>query len=290
MHPTDLARLILLSAIWGASFLFMRILATALGPFWIAESRSGIAALALLPYLWLIGQRLDWRKNGWPYLVIGLINSAVPFALFGFAAHTLPAGYSAIINATSPIWGALLGSLLLGDTLRARQWLGMVLGIGGVALLVKLGPMAVTAQFILAVLACLAAAFCYGLAATVSKRLSGNITPQQTATGSMVAASIMLLPTLPLSPIVGPLGDVLTGAMVLIMLALGLLCSAFAYLLYFRLVANIGPGKTLTVTFLVPLFALLWGVLFLHEHVGLSTLAGCGGVVLATWLVTGAKR
>lgn len=286
MHASDLARLILLSAIWGASFLFIRMLAPVLGPFWVAESRIGIAALALLLYLALRRQPLAWRKHWRQYTLLGLINSALPFVLYGYAGRILPAGYSAILNATSPIWGALLGSLLLGDKLHLRQWLGMLLGVGGVALLVKLGPIAASAEVGLAVLACLAAAFCYGLSATWSKRHGSSISPQQTASGSLLAATLILLPTLPLAPPNGPLSGTLVG----VMLALALMCSAFAYLLYFRLVANIGPGKTLTVTFLVPLFALLWGVLFLNEHLDWSTLAGCGGVVLATWLVTGGKR
>ncbi len=285
MHASDLARLILLSAIWGASFLFIRMLAPVLGPFWIAESRISIAALALLLYLILCRQPLDWRKHWRQYTLMGLISAAVPFVMYGYAGRTLPAGYSAILNATSPIWGALLGGLLLGDKLRLRQWLGMLLGVAGVALLVKLGPIEATVEVAMAVLACLVATFCYGLSATWSKRHGSSISPQQTATGSLLAASLLLLPTLPLAPVYGPM----SSKLVLIMLALALLCSALAYLLYFRLVANIGPGKALTVTFLVPLFALLWGALFLNESLDWSTVAGCGVVVMATWLVTSAK-
>jgi drug/metabolite transporter (DMT)-like permease len=216
-----------------------------------------------------------------PYLILGALNSALPFALFSFAGMTLPAGYSAIVNATTPLWGALIGAVLLGEKLNARKLAGLACGIAGVSFLVRLGPAQFTPQLLLAVLACVAAAISYGFAGVYTKKLASGIAPPLMATGSQIGAALVLLPFLPLAPVRGSV----TVTVAICALLLALLCSAFAYVIYFRLIADLGPTKALTVTFLIPLFALVWGALFLGETVNMNTLLGCGMVVLATWLV-----
>lgn len=259
----------------------MRIVAPVLGALWTAEVRVTVAGIAMLAFMLATGRSMQFEKHWKPYLVLGTFNSAIPFALFSYAALTLPAGYSAILNATSPLWGALIGTAVLGEKLTARKIAGLLAGVVGVAFLVRLGPAQFSSQVLIAALACVAAAFCYGIAGAYSKKQSGGMTPPMMATGSQLGAALVLLPFLPLSPVRGevtPLVVVLAGM-------LALLCSAVAYFIYFRLIADLGPTKALTVTFLIPLFALVWGALFLQETINLNTLIGCALVVLATWLV-----
>jgi drug/metabolite transporter (DMT)-like permease len=281
MRSTDLVRLLILAAIWGASFLFMRIAAPVLGVLWTAELRVAIAGIAMLLFILARRRAMHFRTNWKQYLVLGTLNSALPFALFAFAALTLPAGYSAILNATSPLWGALVGAAVLGEKLTARKIAGLLTGVVGVAFLVRLGPAAFTPQVMLAALACVGAALCYGIAGAYSKRKSAGIAPPLMATGSQLGAALVLLPFLPLAPVRAEV----TPFVMLIVTLLALLCSAVAYFIYFRLIADVGPTRALTVTFLIPLFALVWGALFLNEAVNLNTLLGCALVVLATWLV-----
>lgn len=281
MRSADLIRLVVLAAIWGASFLFMRILAPVLGPLWTTEMRFGVAGAAMLLYMLATRQSMDLRQHWKPLLIVGILNSALPSALFSFAAITLPSGYSAIVNATTPLWGALIGAVVSGDRLSLRKIVGLFAGILGVTFLVRLGPVQFSPQILMAVLACVGAAFCYGLAGTYSKKQSIAIAPPKMATGSQLAAALVTLPFLPLAPVQGEV----TPFILLVGCALALICSAVAYFIFFRLIADIGPTKALTVTFLIPLFALLWGALFLHEAINLNTLIGCALVVVATWLV-----
>jgi len=281
MRHADLIRLLVLAAIWGASFLFMRIIAPVLGALWTAEVRVALAGMAMLAFMAATSRPMHFRSNWRQYLILGTLNSALPFALYSYAALTLPAGYSAILNATSPLWGALVGAAVLGEKLTARKIGGLVTGVVGVAFLVRLGPAQFSSQVMIAALACVAAALCYGIAGAYSKKKSAGIAPPLMATGSQLGAALVLLPFLSLSPVRGEV----TPLVLLIAALLALLCSAVAYFIYFRLIADIGPTKALTVTFLIPLFALVWGALFLHEAVNLNTLIGCALVVLATWLV-----
>lgn len=281
MRTADLLRLLILAAIWGASFLFMRIVAPVLGALWTAETRVALAGIAMLVFMTATGRGMQFRQNWLQYLVLGTLNSALPFALFSFAALTLPAGYSAIVNATSPLWGALVGAVVLGEKLTARKIAGLAIGVAGVAFLVRLGPAQFTPQVLLAAVACLGAALCYGIAGAWSKKKSAGIAPPLMATGSQLGAAVVLLPFLAASPVRGEA----TPHVMLIAAMLALLCSAVAYFIYFRLIADLGPTKALTVTFLIPLFALLWGAIFLHEEININTLIGCALVVTATWLV-----
>lgn len=286
MRQSDILRLLVLAAIWGASFLFMRIIAPVLGALWTAEARVGIASIAMLAFMYATERAMHFRANWKQYLFLGTFNSALPFALYSFAALTLPAGYSAIVNATSPLWGALLGAIVLGEKLNARKIAGLIAGVVGVAFLVRLGPAQFSNELLIAALACVGAAFCYGVAGVYSKKAAVSIAPPLMATGSQFGAALVLLPFLPLSPVRSDI----TMTVALAVLGLALLCSAVAYVIYFRLIADLGPTKALTVTFLIPLFALLWGALFLNEEINVNTLIGCALVVLATWLVVFQKK
>lgn len=281
MRKADFIRLIILAAIWGASFLFMRIVAPVLGALWTAEIRVAVAGLAMVAFITATGRAMHFKANWRQYLIVGTFNSAMPFALFSYAALTLPAGYSAILNATSPLWGALVGAIALGESLTARKLIGLSCGIVGVAFLVRLGPAEFTPQLMVAAFACVGAALCYALAGAYSKKKSADIAPPLMATGSQLGAALVLLPVLPLSPVRGEI----TLFVALIVMLLALLCSAVAYFIYFRLLTDVGPTKALTVTFLIPVFAMMWGSVFLQEAITINTLTGCAMVVLATWLV-----
>jgi drug/metabolite transporter (DMT)-like permease len=279
MKAADFGRLVALAAIWGASFLFTRIVAPVMGPVLTADLRMLIAGLALVAYFRLAGFDPGWRRWGRKYALVGLLNSGLPFLLFAYSALSLSAGLMAVLNATAPMWGALLTVLLLGERLSARRAAGLALGVIGVAVLSR--PDAGTPQAFLAIAACLAGAFLYGLSGVYMKRWAGDLPARGMAVGTQVAAGLLMLPLIPFSP-PPAVPSILVAASVL---ALGLLCGAVAYLLYFRLIVDIGPAGALTVTYLIPLFGVLWGTLFLGEALSMAMLAGGVLVVLGTVLV-----
>ncbi len=283
MTFASLLQLLLLAAIWGASFLFMRIAVPALGPAWLIEARVVLAAALLWAVARLLRQPpLGLRSHGRHYLVLGLLNTALPFLCFAYAARTLPASLMSILNATGPIWGALIAALWQRTPLQPRAAVGLLLGVAGVALLLGVEPATAQAGAPLAISATLAATCCYGLASNYA-RVASTQGPLANAHGSMWAAVLWGLPLLAFAPVpaVPSPGVLATVA------ALGLLCTGVAYLLYFRLVADIGAAPALTVGFLIPLFGVLWGWLFLGEAVGWHTLGGALVVLLGTALVTG---
>lgn len=295
MSPTLIAEFVLLAALWGASFLFMHLGAAEFGAVPTAGLRVAFGTLFLLPVFLLPGVWLQFRQRAGAILFVGLLNSALPFALYAFAVLHIATGLSAILNATVPLSGALVAWLWLKDKPGGLRSLGLLIGFVGVALLVlgksgfnpaiapAAGSMGLT---LLAMGACLLATLCYGLAASFTKRHLGGIHPMATAAGSQIGATLVLvLPTLwfwPQQPV--------SGTAWWAVIALGLLCTAVAYVLFFRIIKAAGPAKALTVTFLVPVFALLYGVLFLSESITSWTLV-CGAVILVgTALSTGLVR
>jgi drug/metabolite transporter (DMT)-like permease len=282
MTLASLARLLALSAIWGASFLFMRMGAPVLGPVPLIAGRVLFAAIFLALVGAALRKPLDLRRNAGHYLVLGLFNSALPFLLFAFAARTLSASLLSILNATAPIWGAVIGAAWTRTALPARSLLGLALGVAGVALLVGLAPGTLQEGAPLAIALALAASFSYGIATNYAKSAK-TVEPFANAHGSMWGATLLVAPALPFAP--PPASPTLSIA--LAVLALGVVCSGIAYLLYFRLIADIGAASALTVTFLVPVFGVLWGHLVLGEPLGWNTLAGAAIVLVGTALVTG---
>lgn len=282
MNLANLLRLLTLAAIWGASFLFMRIGAPVLGPVLLISCRIGFAALFLLLASTTLGKPLHWRDNWRHYLTLGFFNSVLPFLLFGIAAQTLSVSQLSVLNATAPIWGALIGAVLARQGLSAKTSLGLVLGLVGVAILVGLDATHLDAQVGMAMLCALGAAFCYGIATNYAKTAK-KVEPFANAHGSMWAASLCILPVAPMFPAYSAPGLEVMLAMV----ALGVVCSGAAYILYFKLVAEVGAASALTVTFLIPVFGILWGHLFLDEPLVWQTGVGAVIVVIGTALVTG---
>ena len=287
MSPAHLLQLVLLAAIWGASFLFMRVAVPALGPVWLIEWRVLLGALLLaLAGRWF-RHRLDWRANWRHYLVLGLFNSALPFVLFAWAAQTLTASLLSVVNATAPIWGAVIAWAWSREPLKGRTALGLALGVAGVALLMGLDPAMLKpgSGWVLAIV--LLAPCSYAIASHYAKSAGNGLTPYANAHGSMWAATALLWPVLPFAGH-APLPETATPVLVWgAVLGLGLLCTGVAYLMYFRLVAALGAASALTVTFLIPVFGILWGHLFLGEAVGWQTVGGALVVLTGTALVTG---
>lgn len=285
--PAWVADFVLLAAIWGSSFLFMQIGVREFGPLPTAAVRVAIAALFLLPLVGLRGLlpvlKRHWRRT----FFIGVINSGIPFACYSFALLSISTGLSAILNATVPMAGALIAWVWLRDKPTAARVLGLVIGFTGVALLAwdkasfKPGASGVAPAW--AVLACLLAVLCYGISASYTKRYLAGLPPLVTAAGSQIGATLGLaLPAWWLWPAQMP------GASAwLALLVVGVVCTGLAYILFFRLIENAGPPRALAVTFLVPVFAVLYGVLFLGESVTLW-MAGCAAVIVCgTALSTG---
>jgi drug/metabolite transporter (DMT)-like permease len=287
MKQSDLAELIALAAIWGASFLFMRVGVAEFGPLALTALRVGGATLCLLPLLLWRGHlgalRLHWKAIA----IVGLFNSALPFVLFGIAALAINAGLSSIFNATAPLWGALIAWLWLNDKLSASRVLGLFIGFVGVVFLAwnkasfKPGEHGVSAG--LAIGACLLATLCYGFAANYTKQRLTGVPPLAVATGSQAAATaVLVLPALWFAPRTMPSATAWASVIVL-----ALLCTAVAYLLYFRLIAHLGAPRAITVTYLIPVFAVLWGALFLREEITLSMALGCAVILAGTALASG---
>lgn len=283
MRPADIARLVVLAAIWGASFIFMRLAAPALGPVLMADLRLLIAGLALAAWLLATGYDMQWRRYWKQYAVLGVVNSGVPFVMYAFAALHLPASLSAVLNATAPLFGALFGALWLGERLGLLRIAGLAAGIAGVALVSQPGGLQPAPFFGWAIAACLLACACYGVTGVLIRKLAPQAKPTGIAVGSQLAAGVALLPAVPFALPGTPPGAVA----ILSVLVLALLCSALAYVLYFRLIADIGATRALTVTYLIPVFGILWGALFLGESLPAAALAG--GVLIVTGTVLVAR-
>ena len=282
MKANDFARLLGLAAIWGASFLFIRLAVPAFGPGPLMAGRVALAAAFLALISWFWHRPLLVRGKIGHFLILGLINSALPFFLFAYAAHWLTASVLSVLNATAPIWGAVLGVVFFRQPLSFRLVTGLIMGVTGVAILVGFDAVVLQPNAGIAIAAGAGAACCYGLATHYTRRAAA-VEPFANAHGSMWGALCWLLPVALLQPPVAIPTLWQGGALLL----LGVLCTGVAYLLYFALVRDIGATPTLTVTFLIPVFGVSWGALFLDEAVGWHTLLGAVVVLAGTALVTG---
>ena len=283
MKARDLTDLLLLAALWGGSFLFMRYAAPAFGAVPLMWLRVAIASVCLLPLLIARRQVGELVPRVGAMAVMGLTNSALPFVLIAWATLSITAGLAAILNATTPIFTAIVAALWLRERLTAVRLVGLLLGLAGVVVLAADQADFKPGGSGWALLASLGAALSYGFAANYARRFVTGVPALVNATGSQVAATLVLTPfAIAFWPVQTP-GALAWGAA----LALGLGCTALAYLLYFRLLARVGPARAVTVTYLVPVFATVWGALLLGESFTLRMGLG-GAVVLAgTALATG---
>ena len=290
MTRRDGTELVLLGAIWGAAFLFMRLGAVDFGPLALVFIRVCGASLMLLPLLAWQGEMAALRQHWKPIALVGIINSALPFALFMLAALVLGAGLMGVFNATAPIWGALIAWLWLGERPTASRGLGLAIGIVGVVGLAwgkadfKPGEHGISPA--LGIAACLAASVLYGVAANYSRKRLAGVAPMAVAAGSQLsAAAVMLVPAWVAWPAVNPSAMAWAAAA-----TLAFVCTGLAYVLYFRLIAHAGAANAISVTFLIPGFAMLWAWLFTNEQATITMLIGCAVILLGTALATGLLR
>jgi len=282
MKPADYVRLAALAAIWGAAFVFMRVAAPALGAIWTAELRVLLGGLALLAWLRATGFDPDLRRHARSYALVSAVSIALPFALYAFAALHAPASLLSIVNATAPMFGLMWSAAFGDENVTSRKLAGLALGAAGVALIAQPGGYDAGPMFGWAVAAALGACCAYGVTGVLIKRFTTGAAARGMAAGNQLAAALVLAPLLPFT-----VPDAAPGALVVAnVLGLSLLGSGVAFLLYFRLIADVGATRALTVTFLIPVFGILWGMLFLGESLPAGALAGAVLIVAGTVLVT----
>ena len=290
MRARDQGELITLAALWGGSFLFMRLGAGEFGAVALAAVRVAGAAVLLLPLLVWRGAWGALRERWRPIAIVGLSNSALPFVCFAFAAQSITAGLASIFNAAAPLFGAAIAWLWLNDRLNRSRIAGLAIGLGGV---VWLAWRNVNQEAAFkpggsgwAIVACLAATVLYGFSANFTKKHLNGVPPLAVAAGSQAFAALFLcVPAALLWPMTMPSAQAWGAVAVL-----AVLCTGVAYILFFRLIAHIGAANAISVTFLIPVFGVLWGALFLGETVTGAMAAGCVVIVLGTALATGALR
>jgi drug/metabolite transporter (DMT)-like permease len=288
MTTRALLQLISLAAIWGASFLFMRVASPVIGALPTAFLRVSLAALGLFALLRLLGIPIDFRHKLGRILLLGVISAGIPTLMYSYAALVLPAGYLSILNATTPLMGVIIGWLFFMEKINWAKGLGVFSGLFGVALLTSTGPLEFSADLLRGALACLVATTCYGFAGYLTRRWlddQGGLDSRLVAFGSILGACLLLLPLFLWSVLTQPPPTWGGWQVWTSLLGLGLLCTAFAYVLFFQLLTDIGPLKSMTVTFLIPPFGVFWGVLLLAEPLSWAYLYGGSLIILALWLV-----
>jgi len=273
--PLELA---LLGAIWGASFLFMRVAANDFGAFALVEVRLALGALVLSPFLWQ-ARHLFTRSHGPKLALVGALNSAIPFVLFAWAAQRAPAGVGAICNAMTVLFTALIAHLFFGDRVDGTRATGLAAGFVGVVVLASSKVAGMEIGW--AVAAGTLAALCYGFAINLVKRHVHDLPPQSVAAATLTFAALLVLPfAIAEWPTAAIPGRSWAAA-----IALGVVCTGFAFWLFYRLIKRIGGPRTSTVTYLVPLFGVAWAWLLLGEPLTVTMgIAGSlilGGVVIA---------
>lgn len=305
MNPKDLLAMIALAAIWGASFLFLRVASPALGPLVVAAGRVGLAAALLLPLAWQAGHGRAMRQSVWLLAASSLLSCVLPFLALSRAAQSLPAGLMSILNAATPMWGALVGWAWAGETLGRSRLLGLIVGMAGVTLLSAdasaFMPHGHWHDTLLACALLMAGTLMYAMSVHFNQRFLPGMSPMAISAGTMGWGALCLLaPALwarpmPMSTMaMAPAEPHMPGASAmwsgvpmsawLSLAGLGLLCTALAYVMFFRLIQRIGPSRALTVTFLIPVFGMLWGALWLGEAITPTMLLSTGIIAWGTWL------
>ena len=283
MKPIYLIELISLAAIWGASFLFMRIGSPEFGPFLFMALRTFTASLFLLPLVYIAKQQKALNGYKLKMLFLGQLNAAIPFVLFGYATLTLAAGTTSILNGTAPMFSAIVAYLWLKEKLSFSASMGLFIGFIGVYLLV-IDKITVNEKDIIGpAIAILIASFCYGFSANYAKKYLNGINPIALAAGSQISATLTLIPiSLFFLPTTMPSNEAFTSLVIL-----GVVCTGIAYIILFRLIANCGPAKAMSVTYLIPAFGLLWGNLFLNEAISQWMIIGYALILTGVALTTG---
>lgn len=289
MRAKDLAALVTLAAIWGSSYLFIRVAVEPLGPLVVAFLRVLIGTAGLLAFAAYRGRLGEVQPLSRPFLVLGVLNAAVPYGLIAFSEIHLTASMAGILNATTPLFTALAVARWSRERIPPKMTAGLVLGFAGVTVLVGWNPAPLDRWLVLSVLAMLVASASYGLANVYAKRSLRGVSTLGAATGQQVGGGVWLLPCAVATISVGASDTTPSLRVLLAVLALGLLCTSVAYLLYFHLIASVSPVHTASVGFLIPVFGIAWSAIFLDETVRPSMLIGLGLILASVFLVSGTR-
>lgn len=280
MQVRDIGAFVLLAAMWGASFLFIKIGAPVLGPTVLAESRVAIGVLGLLIYALIVGFHLDFKKYWKQFLLLGLLNSVIPFVLIIGAELTITSSLAAILNATTPLFTAVIASIWGKETMTAKKIIGLTLGLCGVIVVVGGGTLSFSVGFLLAVGSSLLASCFYGISTVYNKAVFQGVPALTITIGQLGGASLLLLP---MSAVNLP-SEIPSLGVIAAVVSLALFCTAFANVLYYNLIARAGATIATSVTFLVPVFGIVWGKVFLNEQIDYNLIIGfliiLGGLML----------
>ena len=286
MRPQDLLRLVVLAALWGGSYLFMRLAVPYFGPVALIEVRVAVAGAALASFVYATRGDIGWKHHWRGYLFIGAVGLALPFVLIAQGLTAIDASTAAILNALSPLFATVVAAFWIKERVTVAKAAGIALCLAGTAVLVGWTPAPMSAGQLVAAGCCVLATALYGYTIVFTKVKLRGAKPMSTAAGTMLVAALTLLP---FTPHDGRYASAPMGAW-LAALGLALLSTAFAFILYYRLIADIGPVKAITVTLLVPIFGMAWGVVLLHEPLTGGRLAGCAIILAGCSLILGLVR
>ncbi|OTG85875.1 EamA family transporter [Acinetobacter sp. ANC 4558] len=288
MQLSDYIRLIVLAAIWGASFLFMRIAVPQFNAINTAFLRVFFGLIGLIGIFLILRMSFTFKGKLGSLLILGIINTGLPFLMYCFAANWLSVGYSSILNATTPLMGALIGFSFFNEKLSLRKCMGVFLGLVGIMIITTFGKIEESKYLIWGVISCLIATSCYGLSGFLTRKWiseEDDLDSTTIAFGSQIGAILFLIPFFIFSLTYDTKVNWLQADVWACVIAVGIICTALAYILYFQLITNIGPLRSLTVTFLIPPFAVMWGYFFLDEVISGEFIIGALIVCIAVWLI-----
>jgi drug/metabolite transporter (DMT)-like permease len=286
LRPADLARLVALGALWGASYLFMRYAVPSMGPVLMIEVRVAIAGLVLLAFVHATGGPIGWKRHWRAYLFVGAVGVAAPFTLIAQAVTVIDASTAAVLNALAPLFASIVAAVWIREPITTAKMGGIALCLAGTGVLVGWQPVPVTSRVILAASHSVAATALYGYTIVFTKVRLREANPLGTAAGTLLMAAAAMLP---FTPVTRDFAAIPAGAWIATV-GLALLSTAVAFILYDRLIADIGPVKAITVTLLVPVFGMLWGVMLLGEPLSAGRIAGCAIILAGCALILGIVR
>ena len=289
MRPQDLARLVALAAVWGASYLFMRYAVPQLGPVRLIELRVTIGGILLALFLGVSGGSIDWRRHWKDFLFVGAIGVALPFVLIAGALTAIDASTAAILNALSPLFTALIAAAWIRDPLTMPKMAGIALCLAGTMVLVGWTPSPMTHAQLVGASMSVAATALYGLSNVYTKVRLKNASATGISVGTLLMAAAALAPVAFVVPAPHPIAEI-AWTVWAATACLAFFSTAIAFIWYYRLIADVGPVKSITVTLLVPIFGMLWGVIFLGEPVSPGRIAGCAIILAGCSLILGLVR
>lgn len=284
--------LLIPSALWGSSFIFMHHLSPVFGAILTATIRIIIASVFLIVLFAIQGYKIHWKRDYKLFILIGISNSAIPFSLYSYAALYIPSSLSVIINSTSPMFGAIFGLMLLKDKLSPMKITGLLLGTIGVGFVSSDILAEHSTALYLSIIACLVAALLYGFSGAIVKKYAQHIEPKQLTAGSLTFAGIALLILYSILAFAGKTPEIVSQNIIIdmgLMVAFGILCTSIPYIVYYKLLQDIGPVKALTVTYLMPVFGLIWGLVF-GEVITVLMIIGLSIILLGIYILSYKKK